>query len=654
MDSYDVAVSGITAAQQAFEVIGNNIANAATDGYHRQRLNLSPAFATQVGSNVLGGGVDVGEITRVMDQLIEKEIYRQQSSNSCISQELGTLKTVETVFGELSSENGLNAAIEDFFNSLKELSAHPSENIYQEQTVSAAESMSNRFQLLDDYLTNLNTQLVQEARNVVNVVNSLVKSVTDLNGKIQMTQIGGGNANNLCDQRDQCISQLSELVNIETISREHGVVDISINGIPVSTGTSSTELDVGINDDGKLGLTIAGESNYSTDIQGGKLGGLFSLKNTIVSDIQNNLNQLASEIIQQMNQNHVQGVGSEGSFTDVIGSTMVSEDMADIQPPISDGSLSIRVTDTTTGQVTRTTIPIDASEDSLTSLASDITAITGINASVYNSRLRIQADSGYTFDFLPAVLSEPTVSDFTGTASPPEISLSGIYSGTENQTLTFEVSGTGSVGNGALNIKVTDGNGDIIKTLNVGSGYAAGDELEIGNGIKVSLGVGDLADGNTFEVDAIAQSDTSGVLSAIGINTFFSGRNASDISVCSAISESPGLIATSIGSDMTDNENALRFTQLNGMQLDNLDSMTIGEYYRNMVTNIGLDISTRDILQENIQASLQNFSNQQSQISGVSLNDEAAKLLLFEQMFQGMAKYLGILQNSMSTIMEII
>ncbi|MBN2590867.1 MAG: flagellar hook-associated protein FlgK [Sedimentisphaerales bacterium] len=654
MDSYDVAISGLSAAQQAFEVIGNNIANAATEGYHLQRLNLTPAFTTQIGDTVLGGGVDIGEVTRAIDTLLEKEIYRQQSSFTFISQELNTLKSVETVFGELSSESGLNAAIDDFFNALKDLSAHPSEIIYQEQAVSSAESMANRFQLLDDYLTKLETQLKQETDNVVKEINSLTKSITELNGKIQNLVISGGNANNLRDQRDQCIAQLSELVNVETLSRDHGVVDLSIEGIPVCAGISSLELEAGLDENGMLGITIAGESNYSTDIQGGQLGGLCSLKNRIISNIHNDLNNLASEIIQQINQNHVQGVGSEGSFTDITGSIMVSEDLADFQPVLSDGSFSIRVTDTATGQVTRTTIPIDVSADSLTDIAADISAITGLNASVSNSTLRIQADSGYEFDFLPAVLSEPTASDFSGTSSAPSISMSGIYSGTENQTFTFNVSGTGSVGNGTLEISVADGNGDIVKILNVGSGYSAGDELEICNGIKISFSLGDLADGNTFEVDALSQSDTTGLLAALGINTFFSGRSASDISVNSNISDDPKLIATSIGPEMTDNENVLRFAELKDIKMENLNSMTFGDFYRKLVTDIGIDISTRNILQDNMQASIQNFTNQQGEISGVNLNDEAAKLLVFEQMFQGMAKYLGTLQNSVSIIMDII
>ena len=166
--------------------------------------------------------------------------------------------------------------------------------------------------------------------------------------------------------------------------------------------------------------------------------------------------------------------------------------------------------------------------------------------------------------------------------------------------------------------------------------------------------MGDLVDGNTFEIDAFAQSDTTGVLAAIGMNTFFSGRNASDIAISSAIKDSPGLIANSVGPDMTDNINLLRFAGLKDQVIESLDSLTPGEYYRKLATNIGLDISVKDIRQENIEAALQNLSNQQSELSGVNINDEAAQLLVFEQMFQAMAKYLSALQTSLSSVMELI
>ena len=654
MDSFDIGISGLGAAQNGFDIIGNNIANAATDGYHRQRLELVPSYAAQVGSVLIGGGVDVAGVSRMIDTLLENEILRQQSSYGQVSKEVDMLRTIETAFGELSSEGGLNEAIDEFFNALQDLASNPNQSVWQNQVLTVAEAMANRFRTLDEFLTNLESQITLEAEQTIEEINNLIKTIAEFNENIERQEIQSGQANNLRDKRDRCITELSKLVSVQTQEREYGVVDVSIAGIPVLTGTNAIELEVGFNENIGLGITVAGEYNYYTDIQGGRLGGLISLKNDIITDIHDDLNTLVSAIIQQVNQYHVQGAGSEGSFTELNGWTMVSEDLVDFNPPVTDGNIYIRVIDTNTGAVTRTAVPVDVSADSLTSLAADITAITGLTASVTDSKLHIQADAGYEFDFLPSVLPLPTDSDFTGTTSPPDVSVSGIYTGSENQTFTFTVSGTGSVGNGSIQITVTDGQGNTVTTLNVGSGYAAGDVLDAGNGIKIALGVGDLVDGNTFEVDAFARSDETGVLAAVGMNTFFSGRNASNIAVCSDISDTPGRIAVATGPDMADNTNALRLAGLRDQTVSDLDSLTPGEFYRRLVTDVGLDLSVRQVSQENIEVIVQNLANQQSEISGVDINDEAAKMLVFEQMFKAMAKYLNTVQSSLSTIMELL
>jgi len=654
MDSFDIGISGINAAQKAFEIIGNNIANAATDGYHRQRLDLTPAYASMVGSVPLGGGVDIAGVTRIIDGLLQKEIFRQQSSLDQVSQELATLRTIENAFGELSGGGRLSAALGEFFNALQDLSAHPGEAIWQNQAVSAAETMASQFRTLSDFLGKLDTQITLEAQNTVAEINALVSRMADLNDGIRRLEITGGQANNLRDQRDQYIVELSKLISVETESREHGVVDVSVTGIPVVTSATAFQLEVGLRDNLELGLGVAGELNYNINVEGGRLGALLSSKNDLIADVMTDLDNLASTIIQQINQYHVQGVGSDGSFTELTGWSMADEDLADFDPAVSGGNIYIRVRNTSTGAIARTAVAVDASADSLSTLKTAITAIIGLTASVSDSKLHIQADTNYEFDFLPCFLPAPTSSNFIGATAPPTVSVSGLYTGTTNQTFTFTVSGTGSVGNGTLQIVVTDGNGATVTSLNVGSGYAAGDKLDAGNGIKVALTTGDMVNGNTFEVDAFADTDTSGVLAAVGMNTFLSGNGASDIAVSSDILTKPDRIATALGADKTDNANILLMAALRDSAQSNLNSMTPEEYYHKVVTDVGRDVSIKQIHKMNVEAIVQNLTERQSDVSGVDINDEAARMLVFEQMYKGMAKYLAAIQSSLSMIMEII
>jgi flagellar hook-associated protein 1 FlgK len=653
MDSFSIGISGLKAAQRAFDIIGNNVANAATDGYHRQRIELRPSYSSQVGALLLGGGVDVVGVTRLIDGLLEQEILRQESLLGQVSQEFVTLQTVENAFGELLEGSGLSAAIDNFFNALQDLSAHPTEVIWQNQIVTAAKTMAAQFRTLGEFLADLKNQIELEAKNTIEQVNILTNRIAELNDSIEKHEISGGKDNNLQDLRDQCIKELSSLVSIETQTREYGVIDVYVAGTPVAIGATAMDLETGFKEDGKLGISVAGVNNFNINVQGGQLGGLLSLRNKLVSDIRDDLDDLATAMIQQINQYHVQGVGSTGSFTGLTGWWVPSENLADFGSDVTDGNIYIRVTNTSTGAISRYAVPIVASTDSLTSIATYITSnVTGVTASVVSSKLSIQADANYKFDFLPAVPPEPTASTLTG--SPPSISVSGIYTGTTNDTFQFTVVGTGSVGNGTLQLEVRNGAAELVSTLNVGAGYAAGDKLDIGNGIKISLSTGDLNASETFDVDAFADTDTSGVLAAVGINTFFSGSSALNIAVCSDIAATPGRVASALGADMTDNTNALRMEGLRDQTVTSLNSMTPGEFYRQMVTEIGQQLFVKQARKDNIESMVHNLGNQQSEISGVNINDEAARMLVFEQMFKGMSKYLSTVQSLLLSLMEII
>lgn len=145
MQNFSIGLSGLNAASSALEVIGNNIANASTAGYHRQRVELTPTTYGKMAQNAVGAGVDIAGVTRLIDKLLEAEIMQQGSSYEQISQELSILTAVETTFGEFAEGSGLNATIDAFFDSLRGLAAHPLERVWRNDVVSCAEVMCSEF-----------------------------------------------------------------------------------------------------------------------------------------------------------------------------------------------------------------------------------------------------------------------------------------------------------------------------------------------------------------------------------------------------------------------------------------------------------------------------------------------------------------------------
>jgi flagellar hook-associated protein 1 FlgK len=203
-------------------------------------------------------------------------------------------------------------------------------------------------------------------------------------------------------------------------------------------------------------------------------------------------------------------------------------------------------------------------------------------------------------------------------------------------------------------VNVTNSDGDAVATFNIGSGYAAGDAIELSNGLTVSLGMGDLAEGDTFTVDVFANTDTAGLLAAAGMNTFFTGSGAGDIRVSEAVRDAPNRIATAMGSELTDNTAVLNMARLQEQELSSLNGMTLSEYYQRTVADLGQKVALAKSKESNAAAILQSLEDQQSQVSGVDVNNEAAQLLVFQQMYQASAKYLSSLQVAMEALMNAV
>jgi flagellar hook-associated protein 1 len=656
MQNFSIGLSGLNAASTALEIIGNNIANASTAGYHRQRVELTPStYGQMAGGSVIGAGVSVSGVTRLVDKLLEAEIMRQESHFGQIAQELSILTTIETTFGELVEGGGLNATIDAFFDALRGLAAHPLEQVWRNDTIRSAEIMATEFRRLGASLRNLEDQIVLEAQNTVHSINVLIDQIAELNGKIQSIEISGGQANNLRDHRDDLVVQLAKLAGVERQDREHGIVDVIIGGLPVVTGTVATAIYAGLEADGTLGVWAEGRG-FSLNVQGGRFGGVLSLKNELLQDARTDLDTLARTIVDQVNRYHVQGVGTAGSFTQLSGWNIDTAGLPSGGTGVTDGTFYLRMTDTATGEVQRHAIEVNVSgdpPDTPASIAAKLDAVAGLSASIQSSRLLLVADLGYTFDFLPAVLPTPTAITFTGSV-PPAVSVSGIYNEQQNQTFAFTVVGTGSVGNGSLRLDVTNEDGDLVSTLNIGQGYAAGDVLALRSGIRIAVSSGQLNAGDRFEVAAFATTDTSGFLAAAGMNTFFSGSSASEMRVSGDIAAAPSRIATAYGGDLTDNVAALRLAGVRDERVSGLADMTPSEYYHRTIADLGRQIALRESRQDNVTAMMQNLQKRRNEISAVNINDEAAQLLVFEKMFQAMARYLNTLQTTLNMLMDMV
>ncbi|HAL45279.1 MAG: flagellar hook-associated protein FlgK [Planctomycetes bacterium GWF2_42_9] len=660
MGSFNIALSGLGAVQTAFDIIGSNITNAGTEGYHKQIVQLAPSYT----SSTNAGGVKVINISRIVDTLLEQQIYQQNAALAQLTQENNTLSSIETAIGELSADgSGINAAIDSLFTSMQELKLSPTDSISMTQLVSNAEALTSQFRNIGEYLTTLEETIAKQTEIAVGTINSITAQIGKLNNQIESVELVGGNANTLRDQRDQYISDLSQVIGVQTIVRGNGVTDIVAGDIPLVVGSSVSTLATGVDSNGKIGIMIKGGISINTSVNGGSLGGLITLANDKVVEIHDNLDNLASSIINQINKYHVQGIGSSGSFTELTGWANSSGNLSEI-PNVSAGFTYIRVTNTSTGESTRTAIPVlqDTSSDTLAEIADYITNnVSNISAYVNSSnQLTIAANSGYEFDFIPEIDSSPATTTIAST-DPPQIKLSGYYNGTENNTWTFTAT-AGQVGTDNVTITVRDNDSNVVATLDLSDYPATTDTssantkwLEIGDtGISIAISANTFNAGDSFTVNVYGNTDTSGLLSAVGINTFFSGDSAINMAVCSDISNDHSRVAASLSSSGNEGGNIARLYNLQNASIEELGNLNFSDYYRQIVTDVGQDVSSGKTYQENLEAIVLNLTNQQTSISGVDINEEAAHLMIYEQMFQSMAKYMEVLNSSITELMNIL
>jgi len=646
-----IGLSGLMVAQHAMELVGTNIANAGTDGYHRQTPVIRP-ISMQRPTSSSTGGAEITAVHRTMDGLLEAEILRNQPLQGQLAQELMTLEAIESSLGDLGSQ-ALTTALTQFFSDLRELAAQPQSSPLQQQAVWSADNLARQFSNLGSFLAETSNSLQSEAQDLIGQVNQLTGQVAELNSKILVGVNRGASPNLLMDQRDEALRQLADIIPIQTHAlTDIGTRDVMAGGVGLVIGAHATEMALGTDADQHIGITLKDAFLVNTQVSGGRLGAVLTLHNDVVAQMTEQLDALANQVMSSINRLHAQGVGTAGAFEELAGSPVTPGSISDWPQQVDAGSFHVRVTNTATGEVNRYEIAVDPAQDTLADVAARLAAVPGLATFTAEGRLRIQAASGYKFDFRPGVEAEPTSSTLTGTSAP---AISGNYSGADNAAYSFTVEGSGQVGiTTDLKLAIRDSGGTLIKTLNVGPGYQAGTRLEAADGVYVAMSTGTLTNGEQFTIDALAQSDITGFLAAAGINTLFTGSSALSMRVNADVLDDVSRLAVSASTAGGDNLNVLAMAAVENTKAQSLGQMTPPELLQFFISSLGQRVALAKSRQEGASQVLQQLDNQRDAISGVDINEQAAQLMIFQRLFQACAKVLNAQDKSLDYLMELL
>ncbi|MDE3201594.1 MAG: flagellar hook-associated protein FlgK, partial [Acidobacteriota bacterium] len=313
----NIATGALQANQSAISTISNNVANANTPGYSRETPNLTDNPPIYLGNISNGTGVTYTGATTVRDRVLEQRLAQQQQLASSTDTRLTALNSIQSLFapssGASSSSGGdIGTDLTSFFNSFASLEANPTSNALQQQVLSSATTLAGDVSNAAASLNAQQTGLDQQAAGVVNQVNSLTASIAQLNQQIQGLP-PGADTSTLDDQRQQDISQLSQLIGINQIRTENNGLSITTTSgqvlvsqaanFQLSTGTSGGLTHFYINGSDVTAKLASG---------GGQLGGYLMARDQDIPNALASLDQLAYNISTAVNTQNNAGTDLAG------------------------------------------------------------------------------------------------------------------------------------------------------------------------------------------------------------------------------------------------------------------------------------------------------------------------------------------------------
>ena len=311
-----IGISGLRVNQEALSVIGQNITNASTPGYSRQRVEAEAQVLASTGQSFSGAGVRVDEIARVADEFISRQIRADQSRFSAIDAYSDRLSQVEGLF--FSEDSGVDQAISRFFDSMHAANATPGSLPDRQIVITSATSLVERFNAVHSRLEEQIRSADELLRVRLTRVNDLARDIAGINDRLGDVagSLTKGAANALLDQRDVLLQELSGHLQISTNDAGQGQVNVFYGaGQPLVIGSSSSTFS--IRSDGEV-LTQTSSSSPATTVTssltGGDVGGLLRYRDGDLHEIMNRLGVLAAGMVETVNAAHAEGIDLNGEF----------------------------------------------------------------------------------------------------------------------------------------------------------------------------------------------------------------------------------------------------------------------------------------------------------------------------------------------------
>jgi flagellar hook-associated protein 1 len=676
----NIAREALFAQQKGVDVTAHNIANVNTPGYSRQKLILEASDVTPLLRLKLGYGVNADSVQQLTDQFVTRSLFNRTSTLSFYETQSITLDYLQGIFNE-ATENGLNKVMADFWNSWQDLVNNPGGMPERTALLQNASNLCQKFQITRNSLFQSQQEMNTNLAGAIAEINKLTEQIAQTNDRIVESEAVGTTANDLRDQRNNLVQELSQYFDLTYLETEAGAYTVlTKSGIALVDGDQCWTL----SQEGDNIYWNNIETDVSSRLTGGKVGAWLDLRDDILPQYMANLDELAGTIIHEVNALHyidgytLDGDGHKYFFNhlntvgEVSNGTWTGTSVA-----TSGGDYTGRLNKSYTF-----TVPADGTVGG----AADVTVNWAESATGRTGTITIPA--GYTPGTAIHVDGINDVVESSGWTGTAQASSSGNYTGTNDQ-YTFTVqsingagSGTGTVGTDEIVVYWETLDGSRSGTLTLadavpGPAYVAGTAVGVEKGLQIAFASGTLGVGEQFTVETEEGLDVSFSAGTIEQDDTFSiscadyAGASQNITLSADVDGLPRNIASSTSSTASEtgnNTNALAIQALQdraleirkwsyqergGTQISQDQSQTLDDYYNILVGDIGVLANQAAQNQNFHQAMINQLNEQRDSVSGVSLDEEMINMMKYQYAFQAASKLITTADEMFQTILEM-
>jgi flagellar hook-associated protein 1 len=627
-DIFQISSSALQAFQAAINVTSNNIANASTPGYDVETANLTEAVPQSNGTATVGSGVEVSGISRAYSQAAATQLNTSQSTLAQLTATQNYTTEIDNDFG--TNLGGLSTAIQSFYSAASTVANDPTSTASRQALLSDAQGVASSFQSASGQLTQLNTDVNSRITSDVTQINSISATIANLNQQIESStaQNGGQAPNELLDQRDQQISNLSQLVGVTTTTQTDGAANVFIgNGQPLVLEDQAQTLKTVPNQFNASQLEIGSSTaagSISSQITSGDLGGLLEARSQVINPALSQLGQIATTLSQTVNAQQAQGLDLNGNLGAAIFS--VGAPTATASSTNTDG--------------TSATVSVNA--DGLGGLSSD------------NYVLAYKSGAYTLTDQTTGSNVNVTVG---GTAAAPTITANGV---------TVTLSGTPAAGDQFLIQPTTNAASTFTTVLTDPSKIAAAaavqtaaSDTNTGSGAISSPTVLNAANPALLTAATIAfTSPTTYTINGGTAQTLAANGEIADngwqVSITGTPADGDSFTVQSNAGATGDNTNALALAAGQSTGVLNGGTVSVTGAASALITNLGSQAQQINTAQAAQTAINTQATNAVQSVSGVNLDQEAANLLQWQNAYQAAAQAMAIGNTLFTTLIDSV